>query len=316
MRNGTSTPQACGFLILDKPTGLSSNAALQQVKRIYGMRRGGYLGTLDPLATGLLPIALGEATRFLPYLLAQPKTYRVEAHLGIQTATGDREGVVTGEARVPDWTFEDLARSTQTRIGESLQVPPMYSALKQGGTPLYALARKGIEVARPARRIVVDRITVLGWVPPRLTLEIDCGPGVYIRTWVEDWAKSQGTLAHVGSLRRLRVGLFEAQDMVTLEALDSPRLLQGTSEGREALLPPAQALRHYAAVTLEPGAVQRILQGQAVPWTGERSEAARVRLHGAGGTFLGLGGWTASGALRAIRLLPGGTCAGPGQRLE
>ncbi|EQD68156.1 tRNA pseudouridine synthase B, partial [mine drainage metagenome] len=270
----------CGFLALDKPSGLSSNQALQRVKRIYGTRRGGYLGTLDPLATGLLPIALGEATKFLPYLLDAPKTYRVEARIGIRTATGDREGEVIETGPIPEWTLAEVARSAEVRVGESLQVPPMYSALKQGGKPLYALARKGIEVERQPRRIVVDRVEVLRWAPPELTLELDCGPGVYIRTWIEDWAKSQGTVAHVSQLRRLRVGAFHAVDMVGIEGLAPFSTASDPRAGSVALMPLSSALGHLAAITLEPLAGRRILQGQTVPWV-EEIRTPFVRLHGA-----------------------------------
>ncbi len=315
MHTGPSITQACGFLVLDKPSGLSSNQALQQVKRVYGTRRGGYLGTLDPLATGLLPIALGEATKFLPYLLAAPKTYRVEACIGTRTSTGDREGEVIETGPIPDWTLAKVTQSAKVCVGESLQIPPMYSALKQGGKPLYALARKGIEVVRTPRRIVVDRVDVLAWAPPFLTLEIDCGPGVYIRTWIEDWAQSQGTVAHVSQLRRLRVGVFHAPDMVGFEGLDPPCVAQGAAVEYRALLSLASGLRHYAAITLEPEAERRILQGQTVPWVGETGTAL-VRLHGADGGFWGLGRKTASGELRAVRLICGGTCVQKGQRLE
>ena len=294
----------CGFLALDKPSGLSSNQALQQVKRAYGSRRGGYLGTLDPLATGLLPIALGEATKFLPHLLASPKTYRVQARIGIRTATGDREGEVVEQAPIPDWTLEQVIQSTHGRVGESLQIPPMYSALKQGGRPLYAFARKGIEVERSPRRIMVDRVLVLEWTPPFLTLELDCGPGVYVRTWIEDWARSQDTVASVEQLRRLRVGRFEASDMVGLEMLTSSSAPTGTERFPWELVPLAAGLGHLKGVTLDAEAAQRIQQGQTVPWPPE-SEAGRIRLHGVDGGFLGVGEQMASGGLRAVRLVAG-----------
>lgn len=299
MHDALSALPLSGFLALDKPYGLSSNQALQRVKRTSGTRRGGYLGTLDPLATGLLPVALGEATKFLPYLLESPKTYRVTARLGARTVTGDVEGKVVETGPVPDWSPSELAPRVESRVGESLQIPPMYSALKQGGRPLYALARQGLEVERAARPIRVERVALLEWSPPDVTLEIDCGPGVYIRTWIEDWARNEGTVAHVTALRRLRVGSFLAHDLVGLEALET------SGDVRSRIRPIAAALGHWAGVTLDPDALYRIQQGQAVPWA-KPVGTELVRLSGTDGTFWGLGRQTESGTLHPVRLIASG----------
>jgi tRNA pseudouridine55 synthase len=290
-----------GFLLFDKPLGWTSNQALQRIrKRVEPRVRGGYLGTLDPLATGLLPVALGTATRFLPYFMASPKLYRVEVTLGQQTSTGDCEGDIRAHGPVPNLDFDEMGAGLAGRIGASLQVPPMYSAIKQNGVPLYRLARRQLDVERSPRPIEVFRVSLLDWTPPTARFELECGPGVYVRSWVEDWARSLGTVGHVSALRRLRVGRFGEGDLVGWEDLESIR---------DRLRSADQALLHLPRLELAPSEASRIIRGQRVvgfglvPW-------GPVRLYDRRGAFLGLGAGSGPDGLKALRLCPTGETAG------
>ncbi len=207
-----------GVLLLDKPQGLSSNDALQKVKRLYNANRAGHTGALDPLATGMLPICLGEATKFSQYLLDSDKRYRVIARLGQRTDTSDADGQVV-EERTVNFTAQELAAALDTFRGETQQVPSMYSALKYQGKPLYEYARQGIEVPREARPIVVYELLFIRHEGDELELEIHCSKGTYIRTIIDDLGEKLGCGAHVIFLRRLAVSRYPVERMVTLEQL-------------------------------------------------------------------------------------------------
>ncbi|MBV4412960.1 tRNA pseudouridine(55) synthase TruB [Enterobacteriaceae bacterium YMB-R22] len=207
-----------GVLLLDKPQGLSSNDALQKVKRLYNANRAGHTGALDPLATGMLPICLGEATKFSQYLLDSDKRYRVIARLGQRTDTSDADGQVV-EERPVNVSEQALAAALDTFRGEIQQVPSMYSALKHQGKPLYEYARQGIVVAREARPIVVYELTFIRYEGDELELEIHCSKGTYIRTIIDDLGEKLGCGAHVIFLRRLAVSRYPVERMVTLEQL-------------------------------------------------------------------------------------------------
>lgn len=291
-----------GVVLLDKPLGLSSNVALQKVKRLFGTRKAGHTGSLDPLATGLLPICLGQATRFSGYLLEAAKGYRVTGRLGARTATGDVEGEVveTCEWRQLDQvSFEAGLAAFRGRIE---QVPPMYSALKQGGERLYRKARRGEEVARPPRRIEVRSLALTNWAPPDFSLELHCSKGTYVRTLVEDVARRAGSCAHVTALRRFAAGPFHEADMRTLAELEA---LAGTGRLAEAVLPCDAALAGLPALQLGPDDTARIRQGQPVEAPGA-DDSALLRLYG-DGKFLGVGVRGADGTLRAKRLMATGT---------
>ncbi|MDX1570338.1 MAG: tRNA pseudouridine(55) synthase TruB [Xanthomonadales bacterium] len=208
-----------GILPFDKPAGLSSNAALQEVKRLYEARRAGHAGTLDPFATGLLPICFGEATKFSGQLLDADKTYVATARLGIATDTGDPEGEVSDRAEVPNLGFDELAAATRRFVGEIEQIPPMYSALKHRGRRLYELAREGKAVERKARRVRIDAFDLLDLDSPVCRFRIRCSKGTYVRTLVEDFAQAIGTVGHTVALRRTGVGPFHGMDMLKLEDL-------------------------------------------------------------------------------------------------
>ncbi|MFS2221282.1 tRNA pseudouridine(55) synthase TruB [Pantoea sp. B65] len=218
-----------GVLLLDKPQGLSSNDALQKVKRLYNANRAGHTGALDPLATGMLPICLGEATKFSQYLLDSDKRYRVIARLGQRTDTSDADGAVISE-RPLDFTRQMLDEALESFRGETQQVPSMYSALKHQGRPLYEYARQGIEVPRAARSIVVYELQFIRQQGDELELEIHCSKGTYIRTIIDDLGEKLGCGAHVIMLRRLQVATYPLSKMVTLEQLNS-LLEQANAEG-------------------------------------------------------------------------------------
>ncbi|MEX5382512.1 tRNA pseudouridine(55) synthase TruB [Cronobacter muytjensii] len=209
-----------GVLLLDKPQGLSSNDALQKVKRLYNANRAGHTGALDPLATGMLPICLGEATKFSQYLLDSDKRYRVIARLGQRTDTSDADGTVV-EERPVTFSEQALQDALESFRGDTLQVPTMFSALKYQGKPLYEYARQGIEVPREARPITVYELLFIRHEDNELELEVHCSKGTYIRTIIDDLGEKLGCGAHVTYLRRLTVSKYPVERMVTLEQLNA-----------------------------------------------------------------------------------------------
>lgn len=289
-----------GIVLLDKPLHLSSNQALQRVKWLFQARKAGHTGSLDPLATGMLPICLGEATKVSAYLLDSDKVYRVRMSLGRQTATGDAEGpvIATGPESLGP---EELERALVPFRGAILQVPPMYSALKQQGRRLYELAREGREVARAARAVHIHELSVESCGAPGPTLRVRCSKGTYIRSLVEDIARAAGTVAHVAELRRLAVTPFAEGAMHTL-----PQLEEAAESGLEALscslLATDEALPGWPQVSLAAIEAARISRGQPVtampaPPTG------MVRLYGDRARFLGIGECLADGRIVPRRLM-------------
>ncbi|MGE8560370.1 MAG: tRNA pseudouridine(55) synthase TruB [Acinetobacter sp.] len=229
-----------GVFLLNKPLGISSNAALQRVRWLYRAQKGGHTGALDPLASGLLPICLGEATKFSHYLLDSTKRYQTTIHLGHSTTTGDVEGELLLEQAVPALTEEKIRQVLASFVGDIQQVPPMYSALKKEGRPLYELARKGIEIEREARPITIEAIELLSFTENSLTLDVTCSKGTYIRVLGEDIAKALGTFGHLTYLHRIKTGQFDLIPEYTIEYLESL-----TEQEREALLLPAYAPVDY-----------------------------------------------------------------------
>jgi tRNA pseudouridine55 synthase len=291
-----------GVVLLDKPLGLTSNAALQRVKRLLGVRKAGHTGSLDPLATGLLPICLGQATRFSGYLLEAAKGYRVSGRLGTRTSTGDAEGEVVETCEWRQVDQDGLAAVLETFLGRIEQVPPMYSALKQGGERLYRKARRGEQVERAPREIEIYALSLANWAPPDFSLEVRCSKGTYVRTLVEDAARSAGSCAHVTALRRFAAGPFCESGMHTFEALER---LSEEDRLAEAILPCDTALAALPVMALTADHATRIRQGQAVELAAGAGEEL-VRLY-AGEEFLGVGERGADGRLRAKRLMASGT---------
>ena len=246
-----------GVFLLNKPLGLSSNAALQQVRRLYRAKKAGHTGALDPLASGLLPICLGEATKFSHYLLASTKRYHTTIHLGQSTTTGDVEGEVLFSQAVPALSREKIQQVLTTFLGNILQVPPMYSALKKDGRPLYELARKGIEIEREARPVTIDAIELLSFTDQSLTLDITCSKGTYIRVLGEDIAKALGTFGHLTYLHRIKTGHFDLIPSYTIDYLESLTELE-----RETLLLPVFApVAHFTRVQVPEGRADYFSQG-------------------------------------------------------
>ncbi len=246
-----------GVFLLNKPLGISSNAALQKVRWLYRAQKAGHTGALDPLASGLLPICLGEATKFSHYLLDSVKRYETTVFLGHSTVTGDTEGEMLLEQAVPALTEEKIQHALQQFTGDIQQVPPMYSALKKEGRPLYELARKGIEIERDARPITIEAIRLLAFTENSITLDVTCSKGTYIRVLGEDIAKALGTYGHLTYLHRIQTGHFNLIPSYTIEYLES------LSEAeREALLLPVYApIEHFPQVQVPEGRAEFFSRG-------------------------------------------------------
>ena len=246
-----------GVFLLNKPLGISSNAALQRVRWLYRAEKGGHTGALDPLASGLLPICLGEATKFSHYLLDSTKRYQTTIHLGHSTTTGDVEGDVLFEQAVPELTQAKIEQVLATFVGDIQQVPPMYSALKKEGRPLYELARKGIEIEREARPITIEALELLSFTENSLTLDVTCSKGTYIRVLGEDIAKALNTFGHLTYLHRIKTGQFDLIPSYTIEYLESL-----TEFERDALLLPVfSPVDHFTRVQVPQGRAEYFSRG-------------------------------------------------------
>ena len=286
-----------GVLLLDKPEGLSSNAALQRVRRLLGARKAGHVGSLDPLATGMLPICLDEATKIAGDILSGRKRYRFTVSLGSRTATGDREGAVVETLPIPPLDARSIEAALARYRGSQRQIPPMYSAIKRDGQPLYRLARAGIEVEREARDIEIFALTLVRADSDQLQMDTLCSKGTYVRTLAEDIASTLGTCGHVSRLRRVYVEPFDSEPMLALETVES-MIRAGEPL---PLIDAARALPQLPAVVLSDEAAARIVLGQAVglPTSGA---TGRVRVHDTRGRFLGIGEADGSGAVQPRRM--------------
>jgi len=253
-----------GILLLDKPPGMSSNQALQRVRHLFRAEKAGHTGSLDPLATGLLPVCFGEATKIAGYLLGSDKAYEVEAKLGATTDTDDADGLVLREREVPALDRALVEAELLKFIGRIRQRPPIYSALKQGGEPLYAKARRGEAIEVPEREVEVRAVELLALGPDTLHLRVECGSGTYIRSIVRDLGELLGCGAHVTVLRRLWVSPFRQPVMHTLEQLQ--RLRETNDEdGLDALLMPVEAgLEGWPKLTLDEAQARALAHGQVL----------------------------------------------------
>jgi tRNA pseudouridine55 synthase len=288
-----------GILLLDKPQGLTSNGALQRVRRVFGAASAGHVGTLDPMATGMLPICLDEATKVIAQIESGAKCYEFTVQLGARTDTGDADGAVVEEAAIPALDPALIETALARFRGVQQQVPPMYSALKRDGRPLYELARKGVEVDRPPRTIEIRRLALVAARPDALDLVCECAKGTYIRVLGEDLARALGTPGHLTRLRRTWVEPFRDMPMCPLETvLDAER-------GRPELLPADAALQALARASLTEAQVTELRHGQAVRCGGEplAQAGSRVRLYGPSGVFLGIGEALPDGRLQPRRLI-------------
>lgn len=286
-----------GVLLLDKPPGISSNQALQQAKRLLQAAKAGHTGSLDPLATGLLPLCFGEATKFSHFLLDADKSYRAWIKLGITTTTGDAEGEVVNVSPV-SLTREQIEVALARFTGSIAQVPPMYSALKHQGKPLYTYARDGIEIERKARNVMIHAITLERFEQDELGIAVSCSKGTYIRTLAEDIGNTLGCGGHLEGLRRLSTGQFELQDALTLEQLEALSL----EERNKQLLGADALISDLPEVMLDEESTYYLQRGQRV-WKPGLIPKGQFRLYGPGYVFLGIGEQMQDGKIAPKRLL-------------
>jgi tRNA pseudouridine55 synthase len=285
-----------GVLLLDKPIGFSSNQALQQVKRLFQAAKAGHTGSLDPLATGLLPICLGEATKFSHFLLNADKSYRAQIRLGVSTTTGDAEGEVLARAEV-NVSQAALVTALAQLTGTVQQIPPMYSALKHQGRALYEYARAGESIERKARTVEIHEIRLNQFAQDQLDITVTCSKGTYIRTLAEDVGRLLGCGAHLAGLRRLSTGHLGLEDACTLEQLEALSI-----EAREERLLPADiVIKDLPAVNLDADSAHYLMQGQAV-WMSGINLPGQLRLY-ADHVFLGIGEQKPDGKIAPRRLI-------------
>lgn len=291
-------PRRCvdGVLLLDKPCGLTSNSALQVVRRLFNAAKAGHTGTLDPLATGLLPLCFGEATKFAGELLDADKAYDAVLKLGVTTNTADAEGEVL-QVRPVSFSAEQLAVALERFRGPIEQIPPMHSALKRDGKPLYEYARQGLVLERPPRQVTIHALQLQAQTADTLSISVDCSKGTYIRTLAEDIGEMLGCGAHLISLRRTRIGRLQLGQAVTLAQIEARAL-----EQRDGLLAPVDALLEgLPCADLDAERAGRLLHGQSVSWSGA---PGRWRAY-ADGVFLGLCVLDQAGLLTPRRLIAG-----------
>lgn len=290
-----------GVLLLDKPLGFSSNQALQKVKWLFQAAKAGHTGTLDPLATGLLPICLGEATKFAQYVTDADKTYIATVKFGTTTTTGDAEGEVIATSEVK-FTREQLESACQSFLGEISQVPPMYSALKFEGKALYEYAREGVDIERQSRLVKISDITIIQFEVDVAEITVKCSKGTYIRTLAEDIGTALGSGAHLIGLRRIETAGYELADAITLEELEA-RIKKTPIEGLHSLLLPIDSsIAYLPALTLNADAAHYLMQGQAV-WVSGKIPNGEIRLYDENSRFLGLGFLQEDGKIAPKRLM-------------
>ncbi|MDX3772930.1 tRNA pseudouridine(55) synthase TruB [Chromatiaceae bacterium AAb-1] len=295
--------QLNGILLLDKPLEISSNGILQRVRWLFNAAKAGHTGALDPLASGLLPVCFGEATKFSQFLLDTDKTYQVEATLGIRTDTSDAAGEVISEKPV-HCTEETLREAMESFRGAQLQIPTMFSALKYQGQPLYKYARQGIDVPREARPITIFRFDLLEYTGNKARFVVHCSKGTYIRTLIDDLGEKLGCGAHVSALHRVQVGPFEAKQMVTVAEIEQLAEQQDLAQLDALLLPVDAGLVTVPALTLDELQLQKLIHGQ--PAATDLPDHAVIKLYRPDGQFTGIG-TISQGTLISRRLMNTGS---------
>jgi tRNA pseudouridine55 synthase len=290
-----------GILLLDKPLGLSSAAAVARTKRLFAARKAGHTGSLDPLASGMLPICLGEATKFGALMLEADKTYRLTLRLGERTPSADLESTVIERRELPPLTARDLERALADFPRAYAQVPPMHSAIKQDGKPLYVYARAGETRERAARSIVIHDMQLIEWLSPDVTFDVRCTKGAYMRVLAEDLALRLATIGHLVGLRRLGVAPFAHSPQWTFEALEA----LSPGERARLLLPVDAALGDWRRLDVPAEGIEAVRQGRSVAVAGECT--GNVRIYAPGLGFVGLGAVEASGRLKPLRLISAAT---------
>ncbi|MDP1680680.1 MAG: tRNA pseudouridine(55) synthase TruB [Burkholderiales bacterium] len=286
-----------GVLLLDKPVGITSNAALQIAKRLYRAAKAGHTGTLDPMASGLLPLCLGEATKFAQYPTDADKSYEAVIKLGETTDTGDADGQMLSQRQVAV-SRGDIERVVSQFIGPIMQTPPMYSALKHQGQALYKYARKGIEIERAPRAVTLHQIEILNFDVDTLSIRVDCSKGTYIRVLAEDIGEQLGCGAHLIGLRRTRVGAFTLAEAITLDTLEA----LPEAERDNKLLPPDCLVASLPEIALDQDAAYYLRQGQAL-WLPKLPISQRFRIYDEKHIFIGVGEVGNEGKLQPFRLV-------------
>ena len=288
-----------GLLLVNKPPGLTSNTVLQQVKRLFQAKKAGHTGSLDPMATGMLPVCFGEATKFCQYLLDADKCYEVTGLLGTKTDTGDAMGEIIAHKEGFTISIEELQAVLRKFWGSIQQVPPMFSALKHQGKPLYTYARAGIHIERKARDVSIHDLQLNHFDGQQLSLTVTCSKGTYIRNLIEDIGEKLGTFAHVTRLHRLYTAGFDKEPMFTVDDLQT----QPEERLISYLLPPDRAVSHFPRLALSQDAVQALRQGKTLSNMGNGKASGRVRLYEDDFQFIGLGELDKMGLLSVVRLL-------------
>ncbi|MCC6944814.1 MAG: tRNA pseudouridine(55) synthase TruB [Thermomicrobiales bacterium] len=295
-----------GLLIVDKPAGWTSHDVVGRIRRLAGQRSVGHAGTLDPAATGVLPIALGSALRALEYLAGATKSYRAEITFGLTTDTLDIDGRVTRTCDPPNSSIEEIVQLLETFLGRSEQIPPIYSAIKIDGAPLYERARRGETVEPAARSVMIHSLALIDWAPPMLTVDIDCSKGFYVRSFARDLGERAGSCAYLSNLVRTRTGPFDLCDAWTLGELSEAPLAEEWE--RIAIAPDACAF-DLPAVILEVDRVRDWEHGKRLPLD-DTPESGPVRVYDSTGVWLGIGEITLDDdrpVLRPRKVIPAGT---------
>ncbi len=274
-----------GILLLDKPLGRSSNSALQKVRYLFNAKKAGHTGSLDPLATGVLPICFGQASKVTSFLLDSDKRYRCTAQLGVTTTTGDKEGEELNKIKVTHFDQDDIEKVLANFRGEIEQIPPMHSALKHNGQPLYKLARQGIEIERKVRHVTIHQLTLIEFTKDSITLDVHCSKGTYIRTLAQDIGDALGFGAHLSMLRRTEVSPFDCSKLYTIDEIES---LEKDNKLSQILLPIDSALLEFPAMILNQKDVSLIQNGIRVACD-DMPESDKIRLYNEKEEFLGIG---------------------------
>ncbi len=285
-----------GVFLLDKPLGFSSNQVLKKIQWLFNAKKAGHTGTLDPMASGLLPICLGEATKFSHHLLNANKTYIATIQLGMTTTTGDQEGEVVSEKEVI-LNEVQLKETLQKFMGDITQIPPMYSALKFEGKPLYEYARKGIEIERKSRQITIHDIKLMKIEASKMTVEVFCSKGTYIRTLAEDIGQALGCGAYLKALKRTQTGNFQVANAFSIEALETMAM----SSREKVLLPIDTLLKGLSSIELTFTEIEAIKKGQSIDFNGKNLN--ELRLYSSSGQFVGVGQPDLQGRLLPKRLI-------------
>jgi tRNA pseudouridine55 synthase len=290
-----------GIFLLNKPIGISSNQALQRVKRLFNAAKAGHTGSLDPLATGMLPICFGEATKFSQYLLDSDKRYQVQGLLGIKTETADAEGaaIATAEVNVSE---SDLLAVMENYRGNIEQIPSMYSAIKVDGQPLYKLAREGITIERKSRPVTIHELELLSFDTPYAEMDVYCSKGTYIRNLIEDIGDDLNCGAHVTRLHRSQVGPYQSENMLSIEQLEALLEESGMDALDDTLLPVYSSVAHWPEVILDTSLAFYVQQGQPIQ-VADAPEKGGVRLMTDKAEFLGIGEINEDGLVAPKRLV-------------